>query len=303
MTSYHKLLPPGTSKLVRNIAEQVEDLPSKLEVTPTIPEYVGKQWHPQTCPEALLPWLAWSLSVDEWDESWPVDTKRAFIANSVKVHKHKGTVGSVKRALAALGVSVEFFEWFQEIDDIALAPYQSKQPHTFMFIAWANEIPYTSDAVILSPELYQAVKDVTDSTKPKRAHFDFLVGAKMSLKLQTASIASGLQVARKSAQTEAVKASGATVAAAFALASNKQIAATGRYMKSQHVNAYLQSSARVGLHLNNRRHVVSRIYLTNEQRLPAAKFDFTTELASTLHFTNRRFQVARFYCHTYTNLS
>ncbi len=71
MTSYHKLLPPGTSKLVRTIAEQVEDLPSKLEVTPTIPEYVGKQWHPQTCPEALLPWLAWSLSVDEWDESWP----------------------------------------------------------------------------------------------------------------------------------------------------------------------------------------------------------------------------------------
>ncbi|WP_242441610.1 phage tail protein I [Pseudoalteromonas piscicida] len=233
MTRYHNLLPPGTSPLVSNIAAQVEELPNELQLTPTMPEYIGKQWNPATCPEALLPWLAWSLSVDKWDESWPLDTKRAFIANSVKVHKHKGTVGSVKRALASLGVSVEFFEWFQEIDDIALAPYQSKQPHTFMFIAWANEIPYTSDAVLLSPELYQAVREVTESTKPKRSHFDFLVGAKVQLGLQTASITSGLQVARKALKTEAVKAPASEI------------------------------TAKIALHMNNRRHAVRRIYFTN----------------------------------------
>lgn len=297
MANYHKLLPPGTSPLVCNMAEAVERVPEELKVQATIPEYIGRQWHPATCPEVLLPWLAWSLSVDEWDENWSLQTKRAFIANSVKVHKHKGTVGAVKRALASLGVSVEFFEWFQEIDDIAIAPYQSKQPHTFMFIAWANEIPYTSDAVVLSPELYQAVRDVTNSTKPQRAHFDFLVGAKMQLGVQSAAISSGMQVARKTAHTQAVKAPAAQMSAALALAGTKPVAATSQYMKSIPVNANMHTRVQLALHLNNRRHAVSRIYFTNEQKLPAAKIDLSCAFATSLHINNQRFQVARFYCH------
>lgn len=58
---------------------------------------------PQVCPEALLPWLAWSLSVDEWDDGWPVDRKRSVIAASIEVHRHKGTVWAIRRALAAAG--------------------------------------------------------------------------------------------------------------------------------------------------------------------------------------------------------
>lgn len=58
---------------------------------------------PETCPEALLPWLAWSLSVDEWDDQWPVDRKRAVTAASIDVHRHKGTVWAIRRALAAAG--------------------------------------------------------------------------------------------------------------------------------------------------------------------------------------------------------
>ncbi|WP_427927445.1 phage tail protein I, partial [Xylella fastidiosa] len=30
--------------------------------------------------EPLLPWLAWSLSVDTWRSTWPVHIKRARIA-------------------------------------------------------------------------------------------------------------------------------------------------------------------------------------------------------------------------------
>lgn len=60
-------------------------------------------WNPATCPEALLPWLAWAMSIDEWDGSWDAERKRAVIAASVEVHRHKGTLASVRTALAAAG--------------------------------------------------------------------------------------------------------------------------------------------------------------------------------------------------------
>lgn len=60
-------------------------------------------WNPGTCPVAFLPWLAWALSVDEWSDTWTEATKRAVIAASVEVHRRKGTIGSIRRALAAAG--------------------------------------------------------------------------------------------------------------------------------------------------------------------------------------------------------
>jgi len=60
-------------------------------------------WNPQTCPAHLLPWLAWALSVDDWDPEWPEATRRRVIAESVEIHRHKGTVASVRRILRAQG--------------------------------------------------------------------------------------------------------------------------------------------------------------------------------------------------------
>jgi phage tail P2-like protein len=60
-------------------------------------------WNPATCPAALLPWLAWALSVDEWDGTWPEARQREVIAASVAVHRRKGTRGAVVAALAAAG--------------------------------------------------------------------------------------------------------------------------------------------------------------------------------------------------------
>lgn len=67
-------------------------------------------WSPQTCPEAQLPWLAWALSVDDWDAAWPVETKRQVIAASIEQHRKKGTVGALRRALQRLGYEVEIDE-------------------------------------------------------------------------------------------------------------------------------------------------------------------------------------------------
>lgn len=63
-------------------------------------------WDPMTCPADLLPWLGWALSVDAWDGDWTVDQKRSAIAASIEVHRHKGTIGAVKKALEAVGYEV-----------------------------------------------------------------------------------------------------------------------------------------------------------------------------------------------------
>lgn len=68
-----------------------------------VPVLVRNVWNPQTCPASLLPWLSWALRVNEWDSSWPEATQRAVIASSARVHRVKGTVASIKDALAAAG--------------------------------------------------------------------------------------------------------------------------------------------------------------------------------------------------------
>lgn len=68
-----------------------------------VPVEIVKLWNAQTCPNELLPWLAWALSLDEWDETWSEAQRRAMIAASYEVHSHKGTPFSIRTALMALG--------------------------------------------------------------------------------------------------------------------------------------------------------------------------------------------------------
>ena len=67
-------------------------------------DHIRPLWNPDTCPSYLLPWLAWTLSVDEWSPSWTDATKRNVIRASVQVHRRKGTVGAIKRAMIAAGL-------------------------------------------------------------------------------------------------------------------------------------------------------------------------------------------------------
>jgi phage tail P2-like protein len=97
------LLPPSASDLERAIEAvnaRMADLPVDFACL----------WHPYDCPAELLPWLAWSYSVDTWDSSWSERTKRNVIAQSYQIHRRKGTVGSVKRALAAAGFQASIVE-------------------------------------------------------------------------------------------------------------------------------------------------------------------------------------------------
>lgn len=90
------LLPPNSTATERAI-EGATERGSGMAVP------VDTLWNPATCPAPLLPWLAWALSVDIWDSQWSEARQRAVIAASVEVHRRKGTLGSIRRALEAAG--------------------------------------------------------------------------------------------------------------------------------------------------------------------------------------------------------
>ena len=66
-----------------------------------VPVSITPLWNPDTCPLDFLPWLAWAMSVDEWDSDWSEDQKRDSIWGSYDNHVKKGTLGSVRRVFKA----------------------------------------------------------------------------------------------------------------------------------------------------------------------------------------------------------
>lgn len=90
------LLPPNQTALEAALANA-----SAMVHTP---EVLRLLWDAQRCPLQQLPWLAWSLSVDEWDESWTEAQKRAHVLGSIALHRKKGTPWAVKEALRRAGL-------------------------------------------------------------------------------------------------------------------------------------------------------------------------------------------------------
>lgn len=90
------LLPPPASGLERSL----EAATVRAGALPPLNRHV---WDPDRCPEALLPWLAWAVSVDLWRDDWPADRKRAAIKASIAWHRVKGTPGGLRRAIAEQG--------------------------------------------------------------------------------------------------------------------------------------------------------------------------------------------------------
>jgi phage tail P2-like protein len=77
---------------------------ARVGAVPTPLRYL---WNPQTCPAHILPWLGWALSVDNWNADWTEQQKRDTIAASVAVHRVKGTVGALNRALRPVGFAIQ----------------------------------------------------------------------------------------------------------------------------------------------------------------------------------------------------
>lgn len=103
------VLPRSASPLERALL--AAELARVATVDPTV---IVRIWNPATCPPELLAHLAQAVSVDVWSDSWSEAQKRAVIAASPAVHRLKGTLGAVKRALAAFDLSVRVVEWWED---------------------------------------------------------------------------------------------------------------------------------------------------------------------------------------------
>lgn len=133
-----------------------------------------------SCPQALLPWLAWALSVDVWDAAWPEATKRQVITESVSVHRAKGTRSAIVRVLNGLDIRAHIEEWFEYGGD----------PHTFRLTAWVAEQSDVAESPRLSAQLYDNVMRSVDTAKPVRSHYDFRVAVASDNALSLATQAS-----------------------------------------------------------------------------------------------------------------
>lgn len=119
---------------------------------------VARLWDAQRCPVALLPWLAWALSVDEWDADWTEVQQRATIAGSIALHRKKGTPWAVRQALNRAG-----------IERVALIEH----------IPGAHWAEFDIDLTVIDRPLAESVVSkisaLVDAYKPARAHLRRLV--------------------------------------------------------------------------------------------------------------------------------
>ena len=104
-----RLLPVGSSPLELAAAKACAELTR-------VPVPLRQLWSPQECPLNLLPYLAWAFSVDRWDENWTEEAKRNVIQTAKYIHKHKGTIGAIRRVVEPLGYLINVTEWWQTND-------------------------------------------------------------------------------------------------------------------------------------------------------------------------------------------
>ena len=101
---------PIRSLLPHNATPQEVALERATAAPSQVPVEISRLWSADDCPVSLLPWLAWALSVEDWDPAWSEQRKRAAIKVSVSVHRRKGTLRAVREVLEALEVEAGISE-------------------------------------------------------------------------------------------------------------------------------------------------------------------------------------------------
>ena len=136
---------------------------------------IGALWDPASMPADQLPFLAWALSVDNWDPDWSDAMKRQAVAESIALHRVKGTRASVEAVLARFDDLLEIVEWHEASPRAA--------PNTFDVLLPLVTAPDDAPGGARSTAAFAdaIIRDVT-SVKPLREHMTLV----QTLRLQSA---------------------------------------------------------------------------------------------------------------------
>lgn len=170
MTDLPSILPPTSTALERaleqasaRIGDIDVDLPTRL-------------WNPATCPADMLPWLAWGLSMDSWDNRWPEPVRRQRVASAIAIQRRKGTAKSVFDVVDSFGGALVLKEWWQ-YDPPA-------DPHTFTISLTVGG----GLGPLPASYIDDIIAEVT-RTKPVRSHFTFTQGLEATAGIRLAAVA------------------------------------------------------------------------------------------------------------------
>jgi len=157
------LLPINASQLLKDL----ESSSLKATSLEALNRYVT---NPDLAPDNILPWLAFSVSVDDWSDNWPKVIKREMIKNSISLHQIKGTKRAIQKALEIIGVAGEIALWWE------LNPRMT--PHSFNITAYLNDNINEGADVIIGLDTQQKLINLIENVKPARSHFNFKLGAR-----------------------------------------------------------------------------------------------------------------------------
>lgn len=178
MTAATSLLPPNATALERALellaASRLDGIGAPLRET----------WSAQDCPENLLPWLAWGLSIDQWSADWPIHIRRARVATAIDIQRRKGTPKSVIDVVNSFGGSVVVREWFQTTPP--------GDPHTFSL---SVSLGGQADAAPSADFIDSVIAEVS-RTKPVRSHFEFTVALAARAQIGLRAVARPVTYAR-----------------------------------------------------------------------------------------------------------
>lgn len=150
MSSFVSTLPPSASAMERAL-EQVfwEEI---AHIEREIKDFLD----PWKCRLDLLPYLAWEVSVDDWDDSWDEKYKRQVVAMALEIHTYKGTRYAVDKSIEAIrSDSLRAVEWFEDPDNLA--------PGEFRVDLISQQSPVDSETL---SSVYRAV----NNAKNTRSH-------------------------------------------------------------------------------------------------------------------------------------
>ena len=105
-------------------------------------EWVSLTWDPYSCPSELLPYLAWEMGVNFWNNEWSETTKRAWIAAQWQFKALRGTADGIIMAVDFAGRDVSPFGY--SVRKIITRPQQlftGPSPTTAQRETWLSSLP------------------------------------------------------------------------------------------------------------------------------------------------------------------